>query len=249
MELRVKIVVDESKLRSGLEDIESFFKGTTTSIMKRNVDSAFEYSWLDDGGLLEDPDSYRVRGPESANRALVGQIQDLYAAAWARRYQQLQSAYKSVRQNDPRAWKWLMVKSVMAGKPSPWNPSQAVLPVGQATWGIMTGYLKRSISEAFSSTSSLSYMKIDNLAIRGMWETDLDAYPVKRDRDGHTYMARITRHYAEDLGILDDEDYLTQLSLEDLYAIGERMLSLINKAFVGPLVRDLREMDIEISAS
>lgn len=238
-----KVKVKVGDIKKGLREIEDYFKKATTDAMTSNVDSGFDYSWLDSGGLLESPDKWsdHVRGPGQANKALVNQIKDLYIDAWDKKYTALQRAYQSARSSTKSGVRWIKWKERHANEASPWNESERILPAGQATWGIMTGYLKRSVSEAFESGSTKDYMKVDNLAIRGVWQNNLDAYQTTTP-----YIAEITRYYVNELGILSNEDHLTQLDYADLVTIGSKMLALMKPNFITPLVRDLNDLNIHI---
>src|SRR5699024_212585 len=176
---------------------------------------------------------------QTTSKLMTQQIQSMYAEAWEKKYKSLQDAYRSAMGGKGQGWiDW---KKSRSGEESPWVRKPIL---SSATWGLMTGYLRDSISDAFSSGKDKKFIKFDNLGLRGVWNVDLNesAWDLAKTN----YIEEITKKYVNDIQALGHERELTEISLKDLKEVGGEMLKTINTAFVVPLVRDLNEMLKEI---
>src|SRR5699024_8625557 len=157
-------------IEKGLEDFGNTFKEITTNTMQQNVDSAFDYSWLEQGGLLESPFSHTGLGAsQTTSKLMTQQIQSMYAEAWEKKYKSLQDAYRSAMGGKGQSWiDW---KKSRAGEGPPLVRKWIL---SSATWGLITGLLRDSISDDLSSRKDKKCLKFDNLGRRGLRNVGLN---------------------------------------------------------------------------
>lgn len=242
MRIPFKIKLNVGDFNKGLESFHEGVRDAVTEVMKKNFDSGFSYSWLEDGGMLHSPEMNKElllkRPYGSGDSAATEILSKMYVEAWDRRYEELQDWFKKNTSQE-----WVDWKKKNEGEPTPkrWDSPHVIGQFESSDWAIMTGFLKSSVTQMFKQGEAMGQgpNQFANPMIGGYWYHDVDSY-------GYGYLRNITEWLVEQSGALDDKYSITDI---DMTRIANAMMGFLRGSFVQPFMQKMKMLDITIDSS
>lgn len=228
----------ESKIRDAFEKLDDQTKNYLNKLFKDAFKTDKKFS--DWEGSKANSQNRKLRSfllrDFSSSSSDVKKLRKLYVNAWKKKYTRIRKNYASA-DPDYKSREWYQWKR--RGRRKYRTPHYPARQVEYTTWGLTSGYLRDSITSAFSSDEN--EVVVGNLLLQGGFRVNWDYYPQSGGQAHYLWFVELLIKK----GVLSSEEDFINFMPTDWRKIASAMKKIAQKKFVNNMQKAVDQVDVE----